>query len=223
MGMQDQVGDGLIDDYVLDIKDARFFHDARFGDGEVALLELSGINSETSSEDTLWLKAGKTWQAAGDGARIEYIGSGKNPKVNSGTQYGHFIASFLAAEGAGDLVEEKGMDAFVAESWVGLKLGIHRFKKAYKIDGQTQEGTLYEVTSIEGVVFGDNGTGGNTDQPDIPAATNAKLVKLVKDSKDFETFIDRAYDQIGGLTGATFEDHVSDPGDGGFFALNSEG
>lgn len=221
MNMRDQTGSGLIDDFVLDIKDARFFHDARFSDGEVALLELSGINSETASEDHIWLKAGKTWQAADDGARIEYIGTAKHPKVNKQSQYGVFIESFLRCEGADEVMAEKKMDAFVAESWVGLSLGVHRGSKTYTIDSAQQEGTIFEVTSIEGVVFTEDAA--NTPTVEIPKATEAKLKKLAKDSKDFETFIDRAYDEIGGMTGATWEDHVSDAGDSGFFALNSEG
>lgn len=211
-------GSGLVDDYVFDIKDARFFHDARFGDGEITLIELTGINSETGGEDKIWMKAGKTWVIKGDGAYIEYEGSSRKPAVNRNTQYGHFIDSFMKCDGAEDIVTEKDMDAFVAESWVGLSLAIHRGVKEYNIDGEKFEGQIFEVEGIEGLVIPDAAPA--APDVDIPAAANAKLVKLAASSKTFEAFVDAAYDQVTGLTGAAYEDHVTDDGDSGFYALN---
>jgi hypothetical protein len=57
-----QTGSGLIDEYTLTIKDAVFAYDSRVQDGEVPILQLVGVNSETgNAEDNIWLKVGKNW------------------------------------------------------------------------------------------------------------------------------------------------------------------
>ena len=219
MNMRDQTGSGLIEDYDLDIKDAKFFHDMRFKDGEVIILELTGINSETSKEETLWLKGGRFWHAEDDGARAEYTGTAKHPKFNNNTQYGKWINSFVRCDGADEVMAEKNMDATVAESWVGLNLGVHVHMEQYNIEGVQSEGRVYTVTALNGVVFNE-AEAEKAEEPEIPKATMVKLTKLAKDSGSFEAFVDRAYDEIGGLTGSSYEDFVTDDSASGFFAVH---
>lgn len=213
-------GSGLVEDFDYTIKDAVFAFDARIGDGEIALLQLSGINSETTSEESIWLKAGKTWDVSRDGGTIEYTGTGRNAAVNRNTQYGQWIDSFMACDGASRLVDERDMDAFKAESWVGLTLTVHRGTREYNIDGNKVEGTVWSVTGIVGVTTDEQVTG-QASVAEIPVAVEAKLIKLAAGSKTFESFVDLAYDQIEGLTGSSFEDHVTDDTAAGFYALHA--
>ena len=161
-----QTGTGLIDEFSYTIKDATFAFDARFGDGEIALLQLSGINSETAD------------------------------------QY----------------VKDLDMDAWVAESWVGLTVSLARREKPLTINGEHVTQKYFEVTGIDNVEF--NGSAPAPATPEIPKSAEVKLTKLAASCGTFEEFIDAAYGDIEGLTGSSFEDHVVDDSDAGFYATH---
>lgn len=214
-----QTGTGLIDEFDYTIKDATFAFDARFGDGEIALLQLSGINSETSGEENIWLKCGKTWSIADGGARIEPSDPNKrNPVINKQTQYGIWIDSFLACDDADQYVKDLDMDAWVAESWVGMTVSLARREKPLTINGEHVTQKYFEVTGISNVEF--SGSTPAPATPEIPKSAEVKLTKLAASCGTFEEFIDAAYGDIEGLTGASFEDHVVDDSDAGFYATH---
>ena len=209
MSLKDQTGTGLIDDFTFYIKDARFFHDARFQDGEVAILELVGINNVTGDEDRIWLKCGKTWQASNNGATITYTGSSRNPKINKNTQYGIWIDSFVQCDGTDELVDK--MDAFVAKSWIGLTVDVHRSTRTYNIEGNTYEGQVLEVTRVHptGTTIDDTAKG--EWMPEVPDAIREKLNEIAESSATFEEYVDTAYEKIPEMLDASWEAWATSP------------
>lgn len=211
-----QTGTGLIDQFNYTIKDAIFAFDARFGDGEIALLQLSGINSETSGEENIWLKCGKTWSIVDNGARIEPSDpTKKNPVINKNTQYGIWIDSFMTCDGADVVVNDRDMDAWRADSWVGVTVEIARREKPLTINGENVTQKYFEVIGIDAAAKVEK-----TEAPTvtIPKAAEVKLKKIAASSPTYADFVDSAYGEIEGLTGSSFEDHVVDDSDAGFYA-----
>ena len=213
-----QTGTGLIDQFDYTIKDAIFAFDARFGDGEIALLQLSGINSETSGEENIWLKCGKTWSIADGGARIEPSDpTKKNPVINKNTQYGIWIDSFMRCDGADVVVADRDMDAWRADSWVGITVEIARREKPLKINGDDVIQKYFEVIGIDAAAKVEKAA---APAVDIPKSAEVKLKKIAAGSPTYAEFVDAAYGEVEGLTGAAFEDHVVDDSDAGFYALH---
>lgn len=210
-----QTGTGLIDQFNYTIKDAVFAFDARFGDGEIALLQLSGINSETSGEENIWLKCGKTWSIADNGARIEPSDpTKKNPVINKNTQYGIWIDSFMRCDGANTVVEARDMDAWRADSWVGVTVEIARREKPLKINGEDVTQKYFEVVGIDAA----EKTEPAAPTVEIPKAAEVKLKKIAAACSTYAEFVDTAYGEVEGLSGSSFEDHVVDDSDAGFYA-----
>ena len=212
-----QTGSGLIDQFLYTIKDAAFAFDARFGDGEIALLQLSGINSETGGEENIWLKCGKTWSIADGGARIEPSDpTKKNPVINKSTQYGIWIDSFMRCDGADAVVKDRDMDAWQAESWIGITVELARREKPLKINGEDVTQKYFEVISIDAAAKAEPAA----PTVEIPKSAQVKLKKIAASSATYADFVDSAYGEIEGLTGSSFEDHVVDDSDAGFYAQN---
>lgn len=218
MSLREQTGTGLVDDFTFHIKDARFFHDARFQDGEVALLELTGINSVTGSEDRIWLKCGRTFEAADNGKRLHYTGNAKTPKINKASQYGIWIDSFVSCEGTDELVDK--MDAFVADSWIGLSVDVHRGTRSYNIEGTTYEGQVFEVTAVNNVDRSEPADTTPDTTPDIPPAILNMLNNIARESNTFEQFVDTAYEEIPELLNAEWETWVTS--EDGFWATTNQ-
>jgi hypothetical protein len=210
-----QTGTGLIDEYTLNIKDAVFAYDSRVQDGEVPILQLVGVNSETgNAEDSIWLKVGKNWEITDGGKSIAYTGTGK-AMVNRQSQYGKFIDAFLAVDSANEIIEARGMDAFVAESWVGLALHVERVVKRIKINGQDVDMTEWVIHDVTGMNIPDAKPETDPDEA-IPADTVAVLKSLAAANTTFEAFIDAAYEQVPSLVDSAYEDYVTDAD--GFYA-----
>ena len=210
-----QTGSGLIDEYTLKIKDAVFAYDSRVQDGEVPILQLVGVNSETgNAEDSIWLKVGKNWEITDGGKAIAYTGTGK-AMVNRQSQYGKFIDAFLAVDGADKVITDRGMDAFVATSWEGLDLHVERVVKRIKINGQDVDMTEWVIHDITV-----DGTPAKTEGPDpdeiIPAEHLATFTKIAASSTTFEEFVDAAYETVTEMVNASYENYVTDPA--GFYA-----
>jgi hypothetical protein len=209
-----QTGSGLIDEYTLNIKDAVFAYDSRVQDGEVPILQLVGVNSETgNAEDSIWLKVGKNWEITDGGKAISYTGTGK-AMVNRQSQYGKFIDAFISVDGANDIINERGMDAFVAASWEGLNLHVERVVKRIQINGNDVDMTEWVIHEIK-----TDGTTGKTEGPDpdeiIPADERATLKGLAA-TMTFEEFVDAAYENIPTLLNAAWESYATD--ENGFYA-----
>lgn len=213
-----QTGTGLIDQFNYTIKDANFAFDARFGDGEITLLQLSGINSETGGEENIWLKCGKTWSIVDGGARIEPSDpTKKNPVINKNTQYGIWIDSFMGCDGANVVVADRDMDAWNAESWVGITVELARREKPLTINGEHVTQKYFEIIGIDAA---EKQAAPAAATVDIPKAAEVKLKKIAASSGTYEEFIDSAYGEVEGLTGAPFENHVIDDSDAGFYATH---
>lgn len=212
-----QTGTGLIDEYTLNIKDAVFAYDSRVQDGEVPILQLVGVNSETgNAEDNIWLKVGKNWEITDGGKAITYTGTGK-AMVNRQSQYGKFIDAFLSVDSAADIIEARGMDAFVAESWVGLALHVERVVKRIQINGTDVDMTEWVIHEITGMNIPDTKPETDPDEA-IPADVLTVLKSLAAANTTFEAFIDAAYEEIPSLVDSAFEDYVTDAD--GFYAKN---
>lgn len=210
-----QTGTGLIDEYTLNIKDAVFAYDSRVQDGEVPILQLVGVNSETgNAEDSIWLKVGKNWEITDGGKAIAYTGTGK-AMVNRQSQYGKWIDAFLAVPEANDIIEARGMDAFRAESWVGLALHVERVVKRIKINGQDVDMTEWVIHEVAGMNIPDTKTDVDPDEV-VPADSLAVLKSLAAANGTFEAFIDAAYEQVPSLVDSPYEDYVTDAD--GFYA-----
>jgi len=211
-----QTGTGLVDEYTLNIKDAVFAYDSRVQDGEVPILQLHGVNSETgNADDSIWLKVGKNWEIVDGGKSINHIGTGK-AMVNRQSQYGKWLDAFLAAEGANELIEMRGMDAFVAESWVGLALHVERVVKRIQINGTDVDMTEWIIHEISGANIPDN-TPATVIVPDDVAPA---LASIAKASTSFEAFIDAAYETVATLVDSDYESHVTDDSATGFYATH---
>lgn len=210
-----QTGSGLIDEYTLTIKDAVFAYDSRVQDGEVPILQLVGVNSETgNAEDSIWLKVGKNWEITDGGKSISYTGTGK-AMVNRQSQYGKFIDAFLAVPEANEIIEARGMDAFVAASWEGLALHVERVVKRIQINGQDVDMTEWVIHEVAGMNIPDAKP--ETDPDDaVPADSLAVLKSLAAANTTFEAFIDAAYEQVPSLVDSAYEDYVTDAD--GFYA-----
>lgn len=215
---------GLPDEYNLEIRDAVFVYDAKYNDGQTALLRLVGLKDGETEITESW-PCGKDWVVADGGARIEHKSGDPKKKINENSAYGRFLNAFVKIDGALDMMAEVGGDAFRASSWEGFTLHLVRQTKEFKIDGQDQKSDRMVPDAI--VSYKDSGKL-PLDKPEekqapvveIPEDVRAELTKLAAASGTFEEFIDGAYVKIPDLSGAGFEDHVADDGGTGFYATS---
>jgi len=209
-----QTGSGLIDEYTLTIKDAVFAYDSRVQDGEVPILQLVGVNSETgNAEDSIWLKVGKNWDITDGGKTITYTGTGK-AQVNRQSQYGKFIDAFLAVPEANDIIEARGMDAFAAASWEGLALHVERVVKRIQINGTDVDMTEWVIHEVAGMNIPDKAEGPDPDEV-VPSAER-EILKGLASTMTFEEFVDAAYENVPTLVDSAWESYVTD--ENGFYA-----
>lgn len=209
-----QTGSGLIDEYTLTIKDAVFAYDSRVQDGEVPILQLVGVNSETgNAEDSIWLKVGKNWEITDGGKTIAYTGTGK-AQVNRQSQYGKWIDAFLAVPEANEIIDARGMDAFVAASWEGLALHVERVVKRIQINGQDVDMTEWVIHEVSGMNIPEKTE--RSDGDDTIPADERDVLKGLASTMTFEEFIDAAYDKVPTLVDSEWESYVTD--ENGFYA-----
>ena len=135
--------------------------------------------------------------------------------VNRQSQYGKFIDAFLAVPEANDIIEARGMDAFVAESWVGLALHVERVVKRIQINGQDVDMTEWIIHEVAGMNIPDAKPETDPDEA-IPADVVTALKSLAAANTTFEAFIDAAYEQVPSLVDSAYEDYVTDAD--GFYA-----
>lgn len=216
---------GLADEMDFEIRDALFVYDAKYNDGQTAMLRLVGLKDGDTEITEQW-PCGKDWVVADGGARIEHK-SGEKKKINENSAYGRFLNAFVAIDGALDIMAEIDGDAFVAATWEGFTLHMVRQSKTFKfkIDGQEQKSDRLVPDAI--VSYKDSGklpfdkADGEEKAagPEIPAEVHDALAKLAVKSDTFEAFIDEAYAADGGLSGAEYEGYVADDSPAGFYAV----
>lgn len=146
-----KTGSGLIDEFEFTITSAEFKTNLKVNEGETPILHLLGTNSVTGDpEEDIRFTTSKNFEIAEKGARIVPLVQGAN--INTQSQYGKFMNAFLRCEGADVLVERRGMDPFVAATWVGLTLSLERVQKQATIRGQEvtmTEWIIHEITEAE--------------------------------------------------------------------------
>lgn len=214
---------GLADEMTLEIRDALFVYDAKYNDGQTALLRLVGLEDGETEITESW-SCGKDWVVEGGGAKIVHKSGDPKKRLNENSAYGRFLNAFVKIDGALDIMAEVGGDAFVASTWEGFTLHLVRQTKEFKIDGQEQKSDRLVPDAI--VSYKDSGKL-PLDKPEAAAPqvemdddVRAELTKLAQAAATFEEFIDSAYAGVPTLSGASFEDHVADDGGTGFYATS---
>jgi hypothetical protein len=153
-----QTESGLLDKFQIDIEEAWFGKDEKFGDNLIFNLRGPAIQEGevVDEEHTLKYSCGDGWEARKGGQEASHK-AGKT-SFNKSSNMGKLIDSLV---GQGDEILEELQsrgEAYEAATWIGLSLFIEREAFSYT-DRNTKETRTYEVplvTDYLGVVEGED-------------------------------------------------------------------
>lgn len=200
---------GLLDDFDCEVLDAWWATDARYNNGQTALLfwKVATDDEDAPEDESSRWAAGADWESLDGGKTVEHP-KGKT-KFNVNSQVGNLISRAIEL-GAGPTLMERG-PAQSAEIWVGLKFHMKREEFTFNIQGEERKGNRLLPTAFYGVGDGTPLTSAGSAESAAPAASAlegvdegvvAALRKVKAETGSHSAFVDAAM-ELTEVTGNT--------------------
>jgi hypothetical protein len=199
-----ELGSGLLERYRGTIEDAVFVWDETYGRTVLALTNKT--DDDDVPEDNPKYGVGGGYEPGSQGLTVQRE-DGRTKNFNRNSGIGKLISSAIDAGALDALMAKHGQaGAFHADSWIGLDCTFERKTYSFdkKAEGDDEEENNTYTTLIITEFHGVKGDGAKAAPAKAAASTNggvsakvkAKLKAIAKDSADFDTFQERAFEEV---------------------------